>query len=107
MTEESNKKRSIALKGKPKNYDRMHGKSHSEETKRKMSEAHKGIKKPWISWTKDRIIKSAMTRRALTQEQYQMMEDLPKSGYTRKQISEKLQVSFDVVKKWVNRPWDL
>ena len=87
--------------------DKARGRTHSEETKRKMSEAHKGIKKPWISWTKDRIIKSAMTRRALTQEQYQMMQDLRKSGYTRKQISEKLQVSFDVVKKWVNRPWDL
>ena len=37
MSEESNLKRSIALKGKPKNYLRMHGKKHSKETIKKLT----------------------------------------------------------------------
>lgn len=36
MSEESNKKRSEALKGIAKNYNRMHGKRHSSETIQKM-----------------------------------------------------------------------
>lgn len=41
MLEETRKKISDALKGIPKNYKRMHGKKHSEETKRKMSDKAK------------------------------------------------------------------
>jgi len=107
MSEESNKKRSQALQGKPKNYDRMHGKQHSEETKLKMSKSHKGMKKPWISWTKDRIVKSALTRRSLTYEQYQELQNLTQKKYTQSEISKILGISIDIVKKWRNRPWDL
>jgi group I intron endonuclease len=107
MTEESNKKRSDSLKGKQKNYDRMHGKLHKEESKLKISEAHRGMKKPWVKWSSEQINKRALTRRSLTLEMYNQLQELKSQGYTRKQISEKLQVSFDVVKKWTNRPWDL
>lgn len=107
MTEESNKKRSIALKGKSKNYDRMHGKTHSNYSKKKISLSHKGKKKPWVKWSKDQITKRALTRRSLTYEQYQELHNLKHNGYSRKQISEKLQVSVDVVKKWANKPWNL
>jgi group I intron endonuclease len=107
MSEESNKKRSCALKGKRKNYDRMHGKHHKEETKLKMSMAHRGMKKPWIKWSDAQILKRALTRRSLTLEKYNQLHELKLQGYTRKEISEKLQVSFDVVKKWSTRPWEL
>lgn len=107
MSEESNKKRSDALKGKQKNYDRMHGKRHDEETKLKMSMAHRGMKKSWIKWSDKQIFKRALTRRSLALEKYNQLHELKSQGYTRKEISEKLQVSFDVVKKWTNRPWEL
>lgn len=107
MSEESNKKRSNALKGKPKNYVRMHGKNHSNESKLKISSSHKGMKKPWVKWSDEQILKRALTRRALTLEQYQELHILKTKGFTRKQISQKLNVSLDVVKKWANLPWDL
>jgi group I intron endonuclease len=107
MSEESNKKRSEALKGKPKNYVRMHGKTHSSDSKLKISKSHLGMKKPWVKWSDEQILKRALTRRALTFEQYQELHMLKANGFTRKQISEKLNVSFDVVKKWTNRPWEL
>lgn len=107
MSEESNKKRSNALKGKPKNYVRMHGKTHSNESKLKISSSHKGMKKPWVKWSNEQILKRALTRRALTFEQYQELHILKTKGFTRKQISQKLNVSLDVVKKWANLPWDL
>lgn len=107
MSEESNKKRSDALIGKVKNYDRMHGKTHSEESKNKISLSHIGKKKPWVKWSSDQITKRALTRRSLNYEQYLELQNLKKLGYTRKEISKLLQVSFDVVKKWTNRPWNL
>lgn len=107
MSEESNKRRSNALKGKPKNYVRMHGKTHSNESKLKISSSHKGMKKPWVKWSDEQILKRALTRRALTFEQYQELHLLKTKGFTRKQISQKLNVSLDVVKKWANLPWDL
>jgi group I intron endonuclease len=107
MSAESNQKRSNALKGKQKNYDRMHGKTHKEESKLKISQSHRGMKKPWIQWSPEQINKRALTRRSLTFDMYNQLQELKSQGYTRKEISEKLQVSFDVVKKWTNRPWDL
>jgi group I intron endonuclease len=107
MSEESNKKRSDALIGKVKNYDRMHGKTHSEESKNKISLAHMGKKKPWVKWSSDQITKRALKRRSLNYEQYLELQNLKKLGHTRKEISKILQVSFDVVKKWTNRPWNL
>lgn len=107
MSEESNKRRSNALKGKPKNYVRMHGKTHSNESKLKISSSHKGMKKPWVKWSGEQIFKRALTRRALTFEQYQELHILKTNGFTRKQISQQLNVSLDVVKKWANLSWDL
>jgi hypothetical protein len=61
------------------------------------------MKKPWVKWSK----KSALARRGLTLEQYQEIQKMKSEGYTRKQTSEKLQMSLDLVKKWANKPWEL
>lgn len=107
MSKESNEKRSKALKGIPKTYDRMLGKTHSEESKKKISESHKGTKKPWIKWTKEQIEKSALTRRSMTKEQYESMIQLRSEGMSLKQIASKLNVSHHVVKKWIHKTWEL
>jgi group I intron endonuclease len=106
MTEESNLKRSKALKGIPKNYTRMHGKTHSEESKKKISESHKGKKKPWVKWEKSIIEKRAMTRRGLTEQQYNLIHELTKEGLTSREISEKINLSNDMVKKWRLKDWN-
>jgi group I intron endonuclease len=107
MSAESNQKRSNALKGKKKNYNRMHGKFHTDESKQKISKSHLGMKKPWVKWSSEQIEKRALSRRALTFEQYQQIKELKQLGLTRIQIAEKINVSFDVVKKWINRPWNV
>ena len=107
MSEESNLARSLALKGKPKNYIRMAGKKHSEESKEKISQAHKGMKKPWVNWSNDQIIKRAMTRRGLSLEQYNKIHELKKSGMTIKDISVSTEISYDLVKKWLKQKWEL
>ena len=107
MSSESNQARSRALKGLPKNYDRMAGKTHSEETKAKMSQAHKGMKKPWIKWNREQVIKSAMTRRALTEQQYNQIHELRKTGLRICDIAKQVNTSSDLVKKWLNKSWNL
>ena len=102
MSEESNIKRSNALRGKPKNYKRMHGKTHKESSKQKIRTAHLGKKKPWVKWTSEQIRSRSLTRRSLTEDQFFLIKELKADGYTLKQISEKLLVSYDVVKKWHN-----
>lgn len=105
MSEESNAKRSKALKGIAKNYIRMHGKIHSEESKKKISESHKGKKKPWVKWEKSVIEKRAMTRRGLTEDQYNLIQEFTKQGLTSREISEKIKLSNDMVKKWRLKEW--
>ncbi len=107
MSAESNQARSEALKGRPKNYDRMAGKSHSAETKAKMSQAHKGMKKPWIKWTQEQIVKSAMTRRALNEQQYNQIHLLRNQGLRICDIAKQVDISADLVKKWLNKSWNL
>ncbi len=107
MSNESNQKRSIALKGKAKDYDRMKGKFHSEETKQKISNAHKGKQKPWVNWSKDQIKKRAMTRRAITLEQFNKMHQLRKQGLLIKEIAKETNLSIDMVKKWLKKEWTL
>jgi group I intron endonuclease len=107
MSEESNLARSRALKGRSKNYDRMKGKKHSEETKTKISMAHQGMKKPWVKPTKEQIIKSAMTRRGLTKEQFDQMHLLRSQGLTIRVIAEKIGSNPDMVKKWLKKEWTL
>lgn len=105
MSDESNRKRSVALKGISKDYDRMHGKVHSEETKNKISESHKGMKKPWAKWSDESIRKRALTRRTLTEEQFNSIVDMKSKGFSLKDISKKLNIDYGIVKKWHNRKW--
>jgi group I intron endonuclease len=107
MSAESNLARSMALKGKSKNYVRMAGKTHSEETKAKISAAHRGMKKPWLKPTKEQIIKSAMTRRGLTKEQFDQMHLLRSQGLVIRVIAEKIGLTPDMVKKWLKKEWAL
>lgn len=107
MSKESNAARSNALKGVPKNYDRMKGKTHSNETKEKISAAHKGMKKPWVKQTKERIFKRAVTRRSLTKETFDILKHLASCGATNKEIANRLNIKVDIVKKWRNRDWNL
>jgi group I intron endonuclease len=103
MSPESNQARSAALKGRPKNYIRMAGKKQSEESRKKISEAHKGMKKPWVKWTQEQITKRAMTRRSLTLEQYNKIHELRKTGLVISKIAEQVKATPDVVKKWLNK----
>ena len=107
MSEESNQARRRALLGKPKNYDRMKGKRHSEETKSKISAAHRGMKKPWLKPTPESIAKSAMTRRALSKDQYDLLHELRASGMLIKDVANQIGVSSHVAKKWLKKDWSL
>lgn len=105
MSAESNLKRSIALRGIPKNYDRMKGKNHSAETKEKISKAHQGKLKPWVKWTNEQIMRRANTRRMIVKEQYIKIKELQKNGLTIKNIANAVGLSIAMVKKWKNMEW--
>ena len=106
MSAESNSARSIALKGKSKNYDRMAGKKHTIESRKKISEAHTGMKKPWVKWTPEQIKKRAMTRRSLTEDQYNKIHLLRNEGHTIKFIADVVDANPDVVKVWLKKTWN-
>lgn len=109
MSKESNLKRSFALKGKPKNYNRMHNKKHSQSTIDKM----KKPKKDKINYNTEKFkqimrekqAKFAFERRALTFEQYQQIQSFCQEGISKKHISQLLNISYDLVKKWSCREW--
>jgi group I intron endonuclease len=107
MSDESNKARSEKLKGIPKNYVRMLGKKHREDSKSLISASHTGMKKPWVKWSEEQIIKRAMTRRSLSKEQYDQIIEMKSLGKTLKNISIETGIDYDIVKKWSNRRWDL
>lgn len=107
MSKESNEKRSKALKGIPKTYKRMKDKFHTELTKEKISASHKGKKKPWVKWDKDTIVKRAMTRRTITEEQHTEILKLRTEGVSIREISKKINLSIHMVKKWSQREWNL
>lgn len=107
MSKESNLARSLALKGKPKTYDRMKGKTHTQESKDRIAESHTGMKKPWVKWTKEQISKRSMTRRGLTKDQYDQMHVLRSQGLSISVISEKIQSNPSMVKKWLKKDWVL
>lgn len=107
MSPESNQARSEALKGRPKNYIRMAGKKQSEESRKKISEAHKGMKKPWVKWSKEQIAKRSFSRRALTEQQYNQIHLLRNQGLRIRDIAKQVNTSSDLVKKWLNKSWDL
>ena len=107
MSEESNLARSVAQKGIPKSYDRMKGKKHSEETKTKISLAHQGMKKPWVKPTREQIVKRALTRRSLSQDQYNEIHRLKSQGLSIKNIAIMVGTTNDLVKKWLHKEWSL
>lgn len=106
MSEESNHARSIALKGKSKNYNRMAGKKHTAESRKKISEAHMGMKKPWVKWTPEQVKKRSFSRRSLTEQQYNDIHRLRTQGHTIKSIAETVGANPDVVKVWLKKPWN-
>jgi group I intron endonuclease len=105
MSDESNLARSIALKGIPKSYNRMLNKKHAVESKQKISKAHLGMKKPWVKWTPEQCKKRGMTRRALTEKQYNTIHQLRKEGYTIGSISKDTGISTDLIRKWLDMDW--
>lgn len=107
MSEESNIKRSNVLKGISKKYDRMLGKTHSQESKNKISKSHKGMSKPWAKWNEEQITKRAMTRRKISKEQYEKIDKLLSLGVSLKEISQKVNLSYDMTKKWSRRSWNV
>lgn len=107
MSRESNIKRSKALTGISKDYDRMLGKQHSQESKNKISKAHQGMSKPWVKWNKEQITKRAMTRRTISKEQYDKIQELLILKYSKKEISQEVNLSYDMVKKWSTKSWEV
>lgn len=110
MSEESNQKRSLALKGIPKNpktVEKFRNRKNSAESNAKRSSAHKGMKKPWVKWSEEQIQKRALTRRSLTEEQYINIHRLRKEGKLIREIAELTGISEDIIKKWLKRSWDL
>lgn len=107
QTKESNKKRSDKLIGKPKPEGFNIGRQHSKKTIDKISYSHIGMKKPWVKWSKDQIEKRAITRRVMTKEQFENMINLKNNGISLIEISNKLELSYGIIKKWHNRSWDL
>ena len=105
MSLESNLARSKALKGKPKNYDRMKDKKHRQDSKDKIASSHQGMKKPWVKWTQEQISKRAMKRRSLTKDQYDQIHALRLQGFTISVIAEKVGSNADLVKKWLKKEW--
>lgn len=109
MTDESNIKRSLALKGKPKNYLRMHGKKHSEETLKKMRKPKDNKKSYQTEHFKQKMREAqaiyAKQRRVLSEEQYNKIQEMVKLGISKKQISVALSINYDIVKKWSCRKW--
>jgi group I intron endonuclease len=110
ITEESKLKRSKALVGRKKaasTIEKFKLRIQTDLTKSLISKAHIGKKKPWVKWDKNQITKRAMTRRALTKEQFKEIHNLNKQGYKITEIAHKVNCSYDLVKKWLKRSWDL
>jgi len=110
MSDESNRKRSEALKGIPKSAEtvaKFMARTQTNETKQKISQSHFGTKKPWVKWSKDQIVKRAMTRRSLTEEQFNQIHEMRKTGLTIREISNITEISVDLIKKWLKRDWVL
>lgn len=109
MSEDSNLKRSLALKGKPKNYLRMHGKKHSSQTIEKMKKPKKDKTKyqteEFKNIMREKQAKAAKERRSLTKEQYDEINKLVNQGISKKNISVLLSINYDIVKKWSCRKW--
>ena len=69
--------------------------------------AHQGMKKPWVNPTREQIVKRALTRRSLSQDQYDEIHRLKSQGLPIKSIAIAVGTTNDLVKKWLHKEWSL
>lgn len=108
MSQESNRKRSAKLTGVKKSastVEKFRQRRQSDETKKKISLAHKGKSKPWVKWSAEQCRARGLIRRALTEEQYREIHRLRVTGMTIRNISAQLSLTPDLVKKWLRMDW--
>lgn len=108
MSKESNDARSKKLKGikkSPETIEKFKQRTQSAETKEKISNSHKGMKKPWVKWTPEQCRQRGLTRRQISREQYDIIHQSKSQNMTIKLISEITGLSKDMVKKWSKMPW--
>lgn len=108
MSKESNDARSKKLKGIKKSsetIEKFKQRTQSAETKEKISNSHKGMKKPWVKWTPEQCRQRGLTRRQISREQYDIIHQSKSQNMTIKLISEITGLSKDMVKKWSKMPW--
>ena len=108
MSEESNLARSQKLKGRKKSketVEKFKARTHTAETKKRISERHRGMKKPWVKWTPAQIRARSLTQRALTKEQYDLIHKMRSENITISEIASTLSISADLVKKWARMDW--
>lgn len=110
MSPESNYKRSIALKGIPRNHPGMLGKKHSKQTIEKMKKPKKDKSNYNTQKFKDimreKQLKASKQRRCLTKHQYDDIIKYINEGYSKKEVSKLLNISYDLVKKWSLKSWE-
>ena len=108
MSTESNQARSQKLKGIKKSEEtikKFKNRKQTEVTCQKISKSHLGKKKPWVKWTKDQCRKRGLTRRSITEQQYNLIHEYRKQNYKITDISKIVGISNDLVKKWLHIKW--
>ena len=108
MSKESNDARSKKLKGVKKSADtveKFRQRTQSGITREKISNSHKGMKKPWVKWTKEQCRQRGLTRRQITKEQYDQIHQYRSQRLTIKSISEITGLNCDMIKKWLKMTW--
>lgn len=108
MSKESNDARSKKLKGVKKSaatVEKFKQRTQSIITKEKISNSHKGMKKPWVQWTKEQCKQRGLTRRQITKEQYDQIYQYRSQQLTIQSISELTGVNCNMVKKWLKMSW--
>jgi group I intron endonuclease len=108
MSKESNDARSRKLKGVKKSPDtikKFKQRTQSTKTKEKISDSHKGMKKPWVKWTVEQCRQRGLARRQITKEQYDIIHQYRSQNLTIKSIAEITGLTNDMVKKWLKMTW--
>jgi predicted GIY-YIG superfamily endonuclease len=109
MKEETKQKISLALKGRKKDYLRMHGKKHSSNTIEKMRKPKKDKTRYQTPQFKEKMrnvqLEYSIKRRSLTIEQYEQIFYYLSLGVSKKEISKIINIKYDLVKKWSCRSW--
>jgi len=108
MSKESNAARSKKLKGikkSPETVKKFKQRTQSINTKEKISNSHKGMKKPWVKWTPEQCRQRGLSRRQITEDQYNLIHQYKSQNLTIKSIAEFTGLTNDMVKKWLKMPW--